>query len=116
MDQAITENQNRAGRALRGDQCAVIDEIRDGFIVDDPEGVARGLGIEGCRDRPVGVRALDEHQGAVEFRHFVQKYVEVQRQWLRDTILALVGGKILVPLPDIAGESRLGVYLDLLDV
>ena len=42
--------------------------------------------------------------------------MKVERERLRHAVLAVMGGEIVVPLPDVARERLLGIHLDLLDV
>ena len=70
--------------------------------------------VAGAGPLPVG--APDEDEGAVELVHLVEEDVEVEGERLRHPVLAVVGGEVVVPLPDVPRERLLGVHLDLLDV
>src|SRR4051794_33941523 len=57
-----------------------------------------------------------QHQRTVDRHHLVEKDRDVHRPRLWHAVVALPGAVILVPLPDIAGESRFGVDLVLMHV
>src|SRR5262249_7667578 len=48
--------------------------------------------------------------------HLVEEDCDIHRARLRHAVIALPGAVILVPLPDVAGEGRLGVDLELMHV
>ena len=62
------------------------------------------------------MRAADEDERAVELVHLVEEDVEVEGERLGYPVLSVVGGEVVVPLPHVPRERRLGVHLDLLDV
>ena len=62
------------------------------------------------------VAARDEHQRAVDRHDLVEEHRDVHRPRLRHAVVARPGAVILVPLPDIAVEGRLGVDLVLVHV
>ena len=116
MHQRVAENEHRAGRPLGRDQAALRHQLGHGLAIDDPERVAGRLGVQGRGHGTTPVRAANEHEGSVELGYLVEKDMEIERQRLRHAILLVVGGEVVVPLPDVAGEGLLGVHLDLLDV
>src|SRR5690349_15436856 len=60
--------------------------------------------------------ARDEHQRTVVREYFVQKHRDVHRARFRHAIVLMPGGKVLMPLPDLAGEGCLGIDLELMNV
>src|SRR5437660_10783674 len=62
------------------------------------------------------VAARDKHQRAVDWHDLVEEYRDVHRPRLGHAVIARPGAVILVPLPDIAVERRLGVDLELMHV
>src|SRR3954452_16960450 len=68
------------------------------------------------RQDAVLVAARDEHQRAVDRHDLVEEYRDVHRPRLRHAVVACPGAVILMPLPDIAVERRLGVDLELMHV
>ena len=62
--------------------------------------------------RLVGTR--HEVKRTVELRHLVEKDVQIERLGLRHAVLGMVGGEVVVPLPDLAREGGLHVDLYLL--
>src|SRR6202158_1953775 len=57
-----------------------------------------------------------QHRWTVDRRHLLEEDLDVHCAGLRHAVVALPGAVILVPLPDIAGESRFGVDLVLMHV
>src|SRR5207237_4304084 len=68
------------------------------------------------REDAVLVAARDKHQRAVDRHDLVEEYRDVHRPRLRHAVIARPGAVILVPLPDITVERRLGVDLELMHV
>src|SRR3546814_19175345 len=66
--------------------------------------------------RALLVASRNEHQGAVELRHVLEEKRDVHRPRLRHQIVARPGAVVLMPLPDVAVEGRLGVDLVLMHV
>src|SRR3954452_17460953 len=62
------------------------------------------------------MRARDEPERSVELTDVIEKDVQVEGERRGHAVLRVVGGEIVVPLPDLALEGGLGVDLDLLDV
>src|SRR6185295_6863380 len=62
------------------------------------------------------VAARHQHQGAVEWKHLVEEHRNVHRARLGHAVVARPGAVVLVPLPCVALERRLGVELELMDV
>ena len=67
-------------------------------------------------ERAVLVALRNDHQGAVDGIHLVEEYGDVHRPRFGHAVVACPGAVILVPLPDIALEGRLGVDLELVNV
>ena len=65
---------------------------------------------------PFLVRTRDEHQRAVELVDVFEKYSDVHRARVRHVVVVEPRAVILVPLPDVAVERGLAVYLELVDV
>ena len=110
------EEQRRTRPALGGDDAALIHQLADRVIVDDPERVGGGGQVVRRRDGTLAVAAGNQHQRAVILVHLVQIDGEVHRPRLRHLVVGLPGAVILVPLPDIAVEGRLAVDLELVDI
>src|SRR5437762_2582727 len=68
------------------------------------------------REDAVLVAARDKHQRAVDRHDLVEEHRDVHRPRLGHAVIARPGAVILVPLPDIAVERRLGVDLKLMHV
>ena len=68
------------------------------------------------REDAVLVAARDKHQRAVDRHDLVEEHRDVHRPRLGHAVIARPGAVILVPLPDIAVERRLGVDLELMHV
>src|SRR5437870_7762347 len=68
------------------------------------------------RQYAVLMTTRDEHQRTIDRHHLVEEHRDVHRPRLRHAVLARPGAVILVPLPDVAVEGRLGVDLDLMHV
>ncbi len=58
----------------------------------------------------------DEHQGPVDRHHLVEEDRDVHRPRLGHAVVARPGAVVLVPLPELAVERRLGVDLELVHV
>ena len=67
-------------------------------------------------ERAVLVAFGNHHQRAVDRQHLVQEDRDVHCPRLRHAVVARPGAVILVPLPHVAFERRLGVDLELVDV
>src|SRR5215212_6737398 len=64
-----------------------------------------------------GLVALrDEHQRTIDRHHLVEEDGDVHGPRLRHAVVASPGAVVLVPLPELALEGRLGVDLELVDV
>ena len=57
-----------------------------------------------------------QHDGAVEFVHIIKKNRRVHGSWGRHLVILYPGREILVPLPNVAIECHLSVYLELVYV
>src|SRR6059058_6594944 len=68
------------------------------------------------RQHAVPVAARDEHQRPVDRHDLVEKHRDVHRPRLGHAVVARPGAVILVPLPHVAVERRLGVDLELMHV
>ena len=67
-------------------------------------------------EHALAVAAGDEHQRAVGRGHLVEEHGDVHGPRLGHVVVALPGAVVLVPLPDLAVEGRLGVDLELVHV
>src|SRR5580693_7348208 len=65
---------------------------------------------------PLFVAFRNQHQRAVDRHDLVQEYGDIHGASLRHAIVARPGAVVLMPLPDIALECRLGVELELMHV
>src|SRR5262249_62374755 len=98
---------------MGGDDAAGVGEAGDGVVRHGPKRVAGRHDVEAGGGGTVAVRTPDEPEGAVELGDVVEEDVEIERQRIGNAVLAMMGGKIGVPLPDIAAEGRLHVPLGL---
>ena len=55
-------------------------------------------------------------QRAVDRHHLVEEHGDVHGPRLRHAVVARPGAVVLMPLPDVAFEGRLGIELELMDV
>jgi hypothetical protein len=110
------ENERRPRRPLGRKDIALGNQARHAVPFDAPEGVAGGRRVERRRHIAFFVGAADEPQRPVELVHLVQQDVQVERQGLGNAVFVVMGGEIVVPLPDLTGKGDLGVDLGLLDV
>ena len=110
------EHEQRAGRPLGRDQAAGVDEAPHGRMVQGPQRVARRLDVVAGVEHAGAVAFRDEHQGAVELGHVVEEQGDVHGPGLGHRVVAHPGAIVLVPLPLVAVERRLGVDLELVDV
>src|SRR3954470_1560305 len=62
------------------------------------------------------VALRNQHQRAVDRQHLVEEDRDVHRARLRHAVVARPGAVVLVPLPDVAFERRLGVDLELVNI
>ena len=116
VHQGVAEDEHGAGRPLGRHEAALGDEPCHRRVVHDPERVAGRHRVEGRGGGAPPVRAADEDERAVELVHLVEEDVEVEGERLGYPVLSVVGGEVVVPLPHVPRERRLGVHLDLLDV
>src|SRR3954447_20887129 len=116
VHQIAVEHEHAAGLAGWRDDTAFVYESRHGLFVECPQRIRGGLEV--VRGLEIaGVLAFrHQHQRAIDRHHLVQEYRDVHRAWLRHPVVSLPGAVVLMPLPDVAGESRFGVDLVLVHV
>src|SRR5882724_10688984 len=106
VDHEIAEDEAGAGRAVGGEDATLVGEAGDGIVGHGPERIAGGDGVEARGGGTVAVGATDEPERAVEFGDVVEEEVQVERQRPANSVLAVVGGEIVMPLPEVAAEGR----------
>ena len=116
VDHGRGEDDHAAGGSGRGDAAALLGEPRDSRAVEGPQGIARRLEVVPGLEDPVPVAPGQQDQRPVGGAHLVQEHRDVHRARLRHLVVAVPGAEVLVPLPDLAVESRLGVDLVLVHV
>jgi hypothetical protein len=89
---------------------------RHGILIERPERIGRGCEIVAGLQGAVLVAARHQHQSAIERKHLVEEHRDVHRARLRHAVVARPGAVVLVPLPDVTLERRLGVELELMNV
>ena len=114
MDKRVMENQHRPLCAFCRYQPATFNEIRDPRLVTNPERIACRFGIKTRTMFASLVGTWNEIKRAVEFRHIIQKYMQIERCRTRHPVLGVVGGEIVMPLPDLARKRGLNIDFDLL--
>src|SRR5215469_12645668 len=110
------EHQHRTWLAGRRDNPALFDERGDGFLVERPQWIRGCLLVMARRQHAVLVAARYEHQRSVDRHHLVHKHCDIHCARLWHAVIARPGAVILMPLPDVALERRLGVDLELMHV
>ena len=116
MHQIAVEHQHRAGLAGRRDDAALRREPRHGVVVERPQRIGRGRGVVAGRQHALFMALRDHHQRAVDRHHLVEEHRDVHGARFRHAVVARPGAVILMPLPDVALERRLGVELELMHV
>ena len=95
---------------------AVLREPGDRLVVERPQRVGGGRLVVAGGEHAVLVALGDEHQRPVDRHDLVEEHRDVHRARLGHAVVARPGAVILVPLPDLAVERRLGVDLELVHV
>ena len=118
MYQAAVEQDHRASRACGADDAAffvtrALNQLGDECVIYRPKGIAGGGEIVLGIDHAFFVAAGDEHQGAIEFIHIVQKYGHVHCALGGHHVVIEPGAVVLVPLPHITFKRHLAVDFEL---
>src|SRR4030095_9102595 len=108
--------QHGSGFAGRGDDAAVLHKLGHHGLVERPERIAGGgLVVPGLK-RAALVALGNEHQWSVVGHDFIEEDRDVHGARLGHAVVALPGAVVLMPLPDLTIEGRLGVDFELMHV
>jgi len=116
VHQIAVEHQHRAGFADRRYDAALIDEPGHRVVVEGPQRIGCCRLVVARRQHTVLVASRHQHQRAVDVHDLVHEHRDVHGPRFRHAVIARPGAVILVPLPDVPLEGRLGVDLVLVHV